>query len=353
MGNFPDKTAADSFRGNIEGLRALAALLVAIFHIWMNKVSGGVDVFFVVSGYLITLSLLRQREQLGRVRPLVFWAGLARRLLPAALLVISAVLLGTWLLLPRSLWMAAMKESLAAMFYLENWVLALNSVDYLARDNLPSPVQHYWALSAQGQFYALWPFVIMLALCVSNWLAMSRRRALLLTFTGVFIVSLTFSVMHTAANQTFAYFNTFARVWQFALGGLMAVTPWAAVDRSIRRLMGWLGLAAVISCGFVLDVSMSFPGYAALWPSLGAALVLAAGADTVSGSARTLLSARPLLWLGGISYAFYLWHWPVMIFLRANFGDMAVAWYGGVAIMLLSLLLAYGTTRFVEKPLRV
>ncbi|SDS06902.1 Peptidoglycan/LPS O-acetylase OafA/YrhL, contains acyltransferase and SGNH-hydrolase domains [Halopseudomonas litoralis] len=346
------EVAGGSFRGDIEGLRALAALLVAIFHIWMNKVSGGVDVFFVVSGYLITLSLLRQHEQEGRVRPVIFWAGLARRLLPSALLVIAAVLVGTWLLLPRSLWMSSMKESLAAMFYLENWLLALNSVDYLARDNLPSPVQHYWALSAQGQFYALWPFVIMLALCVSSWLAMSRRRALLLTFAGVFIVSLMFSVMHTAANQTFAYFNTFARVWQFALGGLMAVTPWVAVDRDIRRLMGWLGLAAVISCGFVLDVSLSFPGYAALWPSLGAALVLAAGADTVSGSARALLSARPLLWLGGISYAFYLWHWPVMIFLRATFGELAVAWYGGVAIMLLSLLLAYGTTRLVETPLR-
>ena len=344
--------AGGSFRGDIEGLRALAALLVAVFHIWMNKVSGGVDVFFVVSGYLITLSLLRQFEQHHKVRPLLFWAGLARRLLPAALLVIAAVLLGTWLLLPRSLWMPSMKESLAAMFYMENWLLALNSVDYLARDNLPSPVQHYWALSAQGQFYVLWPFVVMLALYLNSRLALSRRQGLLLTFAGVFIVSLGFSIIHTAANQTFAYFNTFARVWQFALGGLMAITPWAAVAGNIRRIMGWLGLGAVVSCGFVLDVSLSFPGYAALWPSLGAALVLAAGTDMLSGSARQLLSMRPLLWLGGISYAFYLWHWPVMIFMRASFGEMATAWSGGLAIMALSLLLAYGTTRLVEKPLR-
>src|SRR5690606_2345412 len=188
-----------AFRGDIEGLRALAAVLVAIFHIWMNKVSGGGDVYFVVSGDLITLSLLRQYDQQGRVRPLVFWAGLARRLLPAALLVIAAVLLGTWLLLPRSLWMSAMKESLAAMFYMENWLLALNSVDYLARDNLPSPVQHYWALSAQGQFYALWPFVVMLALYLSSRLALSQRGGLLLTFVSVFILSLGFSIIHTAA----------------------------------------------------------------------------------------------------------------------------------------------------------
>lgn len=344
--------ATGTFRGDIEGLRALAALLVAIFHIWMNKVSGGVDVFFVVSGYLITLSLLRQCERQGRVRPLIFWAGLARRLLPAALLVIAAVLLGTWLLLPRSLWMSAMKESLAAMFYMENWLLALNSVDYLARDNLPSPVQHYWALSAQGQFYALWPFVIMLALYLSSRLAMSRRQGLLLTFIGVFIISLGFSIFHTAANQTFAYFNTFARVWQFALGGLVAITPWAALNGGLRRLLGWLGLAAIVSCGFVLDVSLSFPGYAALWPSLGAALVLGAGAGVLTASARSLLSIRPLVWLGGISYAFYLWHWPVMIFLRAHFGEPATTWYGGVAIMLLSLMLAWLTTRLVETPLR-
>ncbi|MCO5786148.1 acyltransferase [Pseudomonas sp. G11-1] len=341
-----------AFRGDIEGLRALAALLVAIFHIWMNKVSGGVDVFFVVSGYLITLSLLRQYDQQGRVRPLVFWAGLARRLLPAALLVIAAVLLGTWLLLPRSLWMSAMKESLAAMFYMENWLLVLNSVDYLARDNLPSPVQHYWALSAQGQFYALWPFVVMLALYLSSRLALSQRRGLLLTFVSVFILSLGFSIIHTAANQTFAYFNTFARVWQFALGGLVAITPWITVNGSLRRPLGWIGLAAIVSCGFLLDVSLSFPGYAALWPSLGAALVLGAGAGMLPLSARNLLSIRPLVWLGGISYAFYLWHWPVMIFLRASFGEPATTWYGGVVIMLLSLILAWLTTRLVEKPLR-
>jgi len=345
-------SAAGSFRGDIEGLRALAALLVAIFHIWMNKVSGGVDVFFVASGYLITLSLLRQCEQQGRVRPLVFWAGLARRLLPAALLVIAAVLLGTWLLLPRSLWMPSMKESLAAMFYLENWLLALNSVDYLARDNLPSPVQHYWALSAQGQFYALWPFVIMLALYLGRLLQLNRRQAVMLTFAGVFILSLGFSIIHTAANQTFAYFNTFARVWQFALGGLVAITPWVSISAEVRRGMGWLGLVAILSCGMVLDVSLSFPGYVALWPSLGAALILAAGATVVGGSAGRLLSTRPLIWLGGISYAFYLWHWPIMIFFRATFAELGVAWYGGVLILLLSLLLAWGTTRLIEKPVR-
>lgn len=342
----------DTYRGDIEGLRALAALLVAIFHIWMNKVSGGVDVFFVVSGYLITLSLLRQSERLGRVRPLLFWAGLARRLLPAALLVIAAVLVGTWLLLPRSLWMASMKESLAAMFYLENWLLAFNSVDYLARDNQPSPVQHYWALSAQGQFYAFWPFVIMLALYLGRLLALGRRQAVLLTFAGVFVLSLGFSIIHTAANQTFAYFNTFARVWQFALGGLVAIMPWAALAEAPRRFMGWLGLAAILSCGLVLDVSLSFPGYVALWPSLGAALILAAGASAVSNSVGGLLAIRPLVWLGGISYAFYLWHWPIMIFFRATFVELGAVWYGGVMIMLLSLLLAWGTTRLVEKPLR-
>ena len=345
-------SATGAFRGDIEGLRALAALLVAIFHIWMNKVSGGVDVFFVVSGYLITLSLLRQSEQQGRVRPLLFWAGLARRLLPAALLVIAAVLLGTWLLLPRSLWMATMKESLAAMFYLENWLLAFNSVDYLARDNLPSPVQHYWALSAQGQFYALWPFVIMLALYLGRRLQLNLRQAVMLTFVGVFVLSLGFSIIHTAANQTFAYFNTFARVWQFALGGLVAIMPWARLAGAPRRFMGWLGLGAILSCGMLLDVSLSFPGYVALWPSLGAALILAAGATRLSASAGGLLSIRPLIWLGGISYAFYLWHWPVMIFFRATFAEAGAAWYGGVAIMLLSLLLAWSTTRLVEKPVR-
>lgn len=153
----------EAFRPEIEGLRATAAILVAIYHIWLGRVSGGVDVFFVVTGFLITTALIKQVERSGRIKPLEFWGGLIRRLFPAAFLVLGCVAVASWFWLPKSLWLDTSKQIFASAIYLENWKLALNAVDYLAREEPPSPVQHYWALSIQGQFYALWPFLVAIA----------------------------------------------------------------------------------------------------------------------------------------------------------------------------------------------
>jgi peptidoglycan/LPS O-acetylase OafA/YrhL len=153
---------ADSreFRPEIEGLRAVAALLVMTYHLWFDRVSGGVDVFFVISGYLVTQSLLRQAERDGKLDVTGFWRRLVRRLAPASFLILFLAAIGCVLLLPMVRWADTAQQIVASALYVENWLLAFNAVDYLARDTPQSPVQHFWALSIQGQFYFFWPLLI-------------------------------------------------------------------------------------------------------------------------------------------------------------------------------------------------
>lgn len=345
--------AAAQFRPEIQGLRALAALLVAIYHIWLGRVSGGVDVFFVVSGFLVIGSLLRQVERNGRVDFSRFWGNLAKRLLPVALLVIAFVLLASLLWLPRVRWAETAQELFAAALYFENWQLAFNAVDYLAQDNAASPVQHYWALSIQGQFYLAWPFVVALVAFAHRRTGIGLRGLMTGTVLAVFCASLAYSVHVTTVNQPFAYFDTGARAWEFALGGLLALwlprlrlaTPWSA-------LLGWLGVVAMLACGVVLQVSTVFPGYAALWPTVAAWLILAAGTSGGRFGAHRLLASPALMRLGDVSYALYLWHWPILVFWLLYSGREQAGVVDGVLVLAASIVLAFVSTRWVETPIR-
>ena len=341
------------FRPEIQGLRATAALLVAIYHIWLGRVSGGVDVFFVVSGFLISKSLIGQASQHGQIAFAAFWGGLAKRLLPAACFVLVAVTLASTVWLPKVRWAETIKEVVASGFYVVNWRLAFNSVDYLARDEALSPVQHFWALSVQGQFYLLWPILVSLVLVV---VARDRRRirtAITAALLAVIAGSLAYSILATRDNQPFAYFNTLARVWEFALGGLLAaLLPVMRLPVASRVLLGWIGLAAILTCGLVLEVSSVFPGYAALWPTLGAAFVIAAGTSGSAIGADRILASRPLAYLGDISYSLYLWHWPLLVFYRIHVERAHLTLLEGLAILATALVLAALTTRFVENPVR-
>lgn len=342
------------FRPDIQGLRAVAALLVCAYHLWFGRVSGGVDVFFVVSGFLITGMLLRQVDRQGRVDFAGFWARLLKRLLPAAITVILFTSLASYLLLPKVEWKGAIKEAAAAAIYLENWLLAFDAVDYLARETPPSPFQHFWALSTQGQIYLLWPCLVAMVVWLSARLRRDVRATLMTVLAGVFGLSLAYSVYATRMNQAFAYFDTGARLWEFALGSLLAVPRMAWRPQGVAAVVaGWAGLLAVVSCGLLFQVSTVFPGYAALWPTLGALLILLAGSGNNSvWGVGTLLRTRPLQFLGSISYALYLWHWPLLILVYAYSGTREVSLVQGLAILAVSLLLAWSTTRFLERPVR-
>ncbi|WP_078555882.1 acyltransferase family protein [Bacillus alkalicellulosilyticus] len=341
-------------RMEIEGLRAVAALLVGIYHIWFGNVSGGVDVFFVVSGFLITTSLLSMLERTNKIDILGFLVRLTKRLFPAAFTVLFVVTLASIFLLPELRWHQTISETFASALYYQNWQLAINSVDYLAQNNEASPFQHYWAMSIQGQFYLIWPLLLIVTVFISKFLIKKSVRSIFLAMLiFVFIISFSYSIYLTNVNQPWAYFDTFTRVWEFSLGGLLALLiANIQIKKSISAFMGWLGLFGLISCGMLLQVSTVFPGYAALWPTLSAALILLAGNQGGKFGVHTLLSSKPLVTFGSISYGFYLWHWPILIFYYILSGNEQVSFLHGLSIMLISVLLSYLTTTFVEKPLR-
>ncbi|MPY09526.1 acyltransferase family protein [Arthrobacter bussei] len=349
-GRAPDR----GFRPEVQGLRALAVLMVVAYHVWFGRVSGGVDVFLLISAFLLALSFLRKVESgrpldLGR-----HWLHQFKRLLPAVVVVILGTLGATYLLVPRSRWTDILEQAWASLFYVQNWVLASNAVDYYADDHsLASPLQHFWSLSVQGQVFILWPLLFVLSALVARRFRLRFRGVVLLVFGALFVASLGFSVWETSTNQAYAYFDTRARLWEFALGTLLALAlPFLRLPRVLRIMAGWLGVGAMLSGGFLLDVQGQFPGYVALWPLLAAALVIAAGQTGSAVGADRFLLSRPLVRMGDLSYALYLWHWPVLVLFLIWRDAAAPGILGGLVVIAVSLVLAYLTMRFVERPLR-
>jgi peptidoglycan/LPS O-acetylase OafA/YrhL len=341
------------FRPEIEGLRAVAAILVAVFHIWFRRVSGGVDVFIVVSGFLITTGLLADADRDGTVQFLKFYARLAKRLVPLAALVTLAIVIAGVLLAPQSRWKGMIEQAAAAATYTENWLLAANSVDYLRQHEATSPFQHFWALAVQGQFYLMWPIIFIAALKMARSLQREYRSTLSRLFLAIFAASLAFSVLLTARNQPHAYFNTFARVWEFCMGGLLAIhLPGIVLSRALRIAMGWVGLLAIVACGALFQVSRVFPGYAALWPTTAALLIICAGSTETKFGADRFLGSKPMVYLGGISYGIYLWHFPILVFCRMYSDPLPLDAATCISIVIASIGLAALSNRLIENPIR-
>ncbi|MGW9306591.1 acyltransferase family protein [Saccharomonospora azurea] len=348
----PAPRRARKFRPELQGLRALAAALVVVYHVWLDRISGGVDVFLFVSGFLITGQLFRASVR-GRIEFRSFWGRMFKRLLPAALTVLVVTMAVSLLWLPEHRWLQAGKEIVASALFYENWQLAADSADYFAQNSSASLMQHFWSLSIQGQFYVVWPLLIGVLLLVVRWLGWNMRTTLLVVLGVLFAGSLAFSVWLTAVNQPLAYFHSGTRVWQFALGGILALTiDRIVLPRWLALVAGWLGVLGLASCGLVLQVGTMFPGYVALWPMVSAALVLLAGATGSRVGADRFLSSRPLIYLGNISYSLYLWHWPVLLFYLLVRGRTEVGLVGGAGVIGLSVVLAVLTYHLVENPVR-
>lgn len=350
---------SEHFLPEVQGLRALAVLMVVTYHVWLGRVSGGVDVFLLISAFLLTLSFARKAEAKKPLRLISYWLHLFKRLLPAAVVVILGVLIGTWAILPPGRWPDVLDQAWASLLYRQNWLLADTAIDYYAQDHAAaSPLQHFWSLSIQGQVFILWPLIFAGAAILHRTIlrrtGISYRLLLAAAFGAVFAVSLAFSIQQTATNQAYAYFDTRTRLWEFALGSLLALAlPFIKPGKLLRTVLGWTGLIAMISCGLLLTVERSFPGFAALWPTLSAAAIIVAGQSGSRVGVDRLLSWKPLVALGNNSYALYLWHWPVLVFVLAQLGISTPSLAQGLAILAASLVLAVLTTRFVEKPLRL
>ncbi|GAA5160629.1 acyltransferase family protein [Amycolatopsis dongchuanensis] len=337
--------AARRYRPELTGLRALACVLVVIYHVWLGRVSGGVDVFFLLSGFLFTGQLVRRRGDL-----LATWGRTLRRLLPAALTVLLVTVAVGVAVLPQGRWTQTIREIFASSLFVENWRLAADSADYFAAHNTASPVQHFWSLAVQGQFYLVWPLLIAgVALVARRRLRPVLAVVLALLFAG----SLGYSIHLTDVDQPLAYFHSLTRVWEFALGGLVALgIDVLTAPRPLRVLLGWAGVAGLISCGLVFNVGTVFPGWVALWPTLSAALVLVAGATGSRLGVDRLLSTRPLRYLGKLSYSLYLWHWPVLVFYLVARDRAEVGLLGGAFVIGIAALLAVATYHLVEQPAR-
>lgn len=341
------------FRTEIEGLRFIAALLVAIYHIWLGRVSGGVDVFFIISGYLITASIISKINKQGYLSFSKYFGGLLKRLLPNVLVILTVVAIATFWIIPSSIHGKTIKELIASLFYYQNLQLGFSHTDYLNSEQAKTPLEHFWAMSIQGQFYVIW--FILFSFIVLLWKKLKTihiHTTINIILIILFLGSLTFSIFQTSTNQQFAYFNPVARVWQFALGGLVYLNLFKIkIPVMFSNILGWIGLVGLILTGIIFDVSTMFPGYVALWPMTCAILILLSGNDPSHFGVEALLSRPILMKLGGISFGIYLWHWVLLSFYKYTI-DTHISTLIGIGIILLSIALSAITTNLVEKPIR-
>jgi len=340
----------------------VAVGLVIIYHIWPLVMPGGfvgVDVFFVISGFLIVGSLVREVEATGRISVRSFYAKRIRRLLPAASLVLLVTLAAMVLLLPQSRWQSISFDVVMAALQVQNWNQAFGSGSYEGATALVSPVQHYWSLAVEEQFYIVVPLCLMAAAAWARKSGLTRKSVCLYLILALTAVSFVHSVAFSASDHGVAYFATTTRIWELGLGGILALAvPRLRLGERMGRLLGWAGLVTVIWCAFAFSTSMDFPGYVALLPVAATVMVLAAGTvpkmtdDGGRFSASSVLAVGPAKYLGDISYSLYLWHWPVVVFYVFRLGRPPGFLHGSV-IALISLAAAVASYYLVEQRFRL
>lgn len=347
-----------AYRLDLDGLRGLAIALVVVFHVWMGRVSGGVDVFLVLSGFFFTAMLLRRSATVGVGvgRTLV---RTARRLFPALVVVLAGVVGATVIVRPYTQWGDISAQTLASALYYQNWYLAGAELDYLAPDPSVSPLQHLWSMAVQGQFYLA--MLLLLAIWVRVWRGPSGGKAnrfvLLAVLTALGAVSFWYAAEGSARQQAWIYYDSGARAWELLAGAALALlAPWVQLPRGWRVVLAVAGLAMVLSCGLLIDGATKFPGPAAWYPVAAAVALILSGMNVPPAQqpwANRLLATPVLTRLGAIAYSLYLWHWPILIFYLAEYGEVTPGVQSGLLVIVVSVLLALITERFVEAPLRL
>jgi peptidoglycan/LPS O-acetylase OafA/YrhL len=347
---------AQGFRGDIEGMRAIAIVAVLASHAGLAVFAGGyvgVDVFFVISGYLITRLLLGEVDRSATISLPRFYARRVRRLLPlAAILLMTVAALSLAIFSPlRSVEVSG--DIVSSALYAANWHFAAQSVDYFAQNLEPSPVLHLWSLAIEEQFYVVWPSLLLAVTWFRRRRGLSVKPVLWVTLAIVFGGSLLFGAQLTSSDPAPAYFSTLGRAWELALGAFLALLSAPRIPRLAAAAIGWAGVAAIVYAIVAFDAQTPFPGFVALIPTLGTACLILAGSSIHAdwrGAPGAALSVRPVRYVGRISYSWYLWHWPALIFAAALWGPLSPA--AGVAIVLASLLPTVATHHLVENPVR-
>ncbi|UMB69031.1 acyltransferase family protein [Mycobacterium paraterrae] len=360
-----ERAPAPKFRTDIEGLRGVTLLAILLFHVDMPGVGGGFvgpDIFFIISGFVITGQLWKEVKGSGAIRLRKFYAGRARRLLPVSALVGVATVIASAIWLPPLENQNVFVDGIACALYVGNYRFALQGVDYFAADRPPSPFQHYWTLGVEEQFYLLWPVI----LAVTTWLvvrARARRRGGAhtgfpkLPYLVVIVViaggSFAVSLVESYWTPPMAYFSLQTRAWDLAIGALIAftATQWGRLPAFAATMTSWAGFALIVLSCNQLRTTMPYPGMAALLPMLGTVLVIGAGCSGSLRGCGRILSWAPMRAIGRLSYSWYLWHWPVLVIAPALLGH-PLGLFGKLVAVLFSGGLAMLTLRFVENPLR-
>ena len=342
------------FRPDVEGLRAVAVLLVVLFHSGVSALSGGfvgVDVFFVISGFVITGVLLRERASSGRTSILAFYGRRCRRIIPAATLVIVVTVgLAYWFLGIAGGIPTATDGRWAAVF-LANFHFIATGTNYLTSQQPPSPLQNFWSLAVEEQFYLVYPTLFLL---VAGVRVLSLRLRLVVFLIVVIGVSFAYSVIDTHSNPIDAYFSPFTRAWELALGALVAVcTPWLLkTPARLAAWATWLGLGAIIIAAVIFNSHTAYPGSLVAVPVVGAALIIAGGMNAHRNGAEALLRLAPFRWLGRLSYSLYLWHWPILIIAAEYAGKTSLSVKDNLGWVLVALIASVITYRLIENPVR-
>ena len=343
------------FRTDIEGLRGLAVLLVVVFHAWPTWLPGGfigVDVFFVLSGYLITRLLVDELETTGSIALPAFWARRARRLLPISALVIIVTVFASWAALAPYAVRLVVTDAVAASGFFVNFRFAFQLGDYFGAQlaaSSPSPLLHYWSLAVEEQFYLVWPLLLLAVTRRSTNIRVAAGRAV----AGVIVLSLLLSGVMTQTYPTAAFYLLPARMGELGIGAAVAI--WApiltAAPQRLRTVGGWVGLVMIVVVAFDIDESFTFPGLLAMIPVLATALVITGGEGQQSyWPAGRLLRLRPLQWLGKHSYGLYLWHWPLLVLAQVRWGPLG--FFQTAVVVALAMGLSSLSLRALENPVR-
>jgi peptidoglycan/LPS O-acetylase OafA/YrhL len=338
---------SSKFRPDIEGLRGVAVLLVVLYHCGIQPFRGGyvgVDVFFVISGYLITGLIADEIRSNGRVDFIGFYARRARRILPAASLVAVVIaLVSSQLYAPWNL-ETVLKAGFASSLWVGNLYFVRIALDYLAEHARHSPYLHMWSLGVEEQFYLVWPMLLNLFIAPER---RTHRLTPILVLGSLTLASVIACVLLTRTHQPWAFFMLPCRAWEFAIGGIAQLYA-PKFNRSVQIVFHLLGLGGLVASASLFSETTAFPGYAAMLPTAASAFVLISG-DTPRGLSWALQN-RGIRIIGRLSYSWYLWHWPVLILGAQLFGRLGIVQSLGGC--LLALLLALATYEWVEKPLR-
>jgi peptidoglycan/LPS O-acetylase OafA/YrhL len=343
------------FRPDIEGLRAIAVGLVIAVHAFKVPFTGGyvgVDVFFVISGFLITSLLLREQSKTGRVSILGFYARRVRRILPASAVVVIATVLACYPLLGFITGNSVADDAKWTAVFSANIHFGLIGTDYLGSQLPPSPLQHMWSLGVEEQFYVVWPGLFLLLVLIVR--GTRHRWALGGVLTALIAASLTWSVMQTSTNATWAYFSPLTRAWELGLGALIAVATPALrglTSRWLTETLAAVGILCVAVASLLFDSATPFPGIAVALPVVGTGLVIAVGCADERTIIGRVLSVKPMQWIGARSYSLYLWHWPLLIIAQQYLVEELTVWQatGLVAAAVVLSALSYS---LVENPVR-